>query len=144
VPSDQLKKGGKVNRERARQIVLATVGLLYLALLYPLSTDLAHSSWLVAQNNNEIEPMFLSFFVSLGVFLLLAARSPSAYRSLILFAAWESIVHGCVMIIETFHARSHGLHRDPTDVVLTLGIGIVLLALLPAKQPTLAVHVDPL
>jgi len=80
-PSDQLKKGGTVNREQAQRIILATVGLLYLALLYPLSTDLAHSSWLVLQHNNETEPMFLSFFISLGVFLLLAARSPSSYRS---------------------------------------------------------------
>jgi hypothetical protein len=133
-----------VKRERAQQIILATVGLLYLVLLYPLSTDLAHSSWLVAQNNNEIEPMFLSFFVSLGVFLLFAARNPSAYRSLILFAAWQSIVHGCVMTIETIQARSHGLHRDPTDVVVTLVIGIVLLVLLPAKHPTLAIHAEPL
>jgi hypothetical protein len=43
------KEGGKVKRERARQIILAIVGLLYVALLYPLYTDLAHSSWLVAQ-----------------------------------------------------------------------------------------------
>jgi hypothetical protein len=133
-----------VKRERAQQIILATVGLLYLALLYPLSTDLAHSSWLVAQNNNEIEPMFLSFFVSLGVFLLLAARNPSAYRSLILFAAWQSIVHGCVMIVETIQTRSHGLHRDPTDVVVTLVIGVVLLAFLPAKQPMTLPHSEPI
>jgi hypothetical protein len=76
VDSRNSKEGGNVKRERARQIILAIVGLLYVALLYPLYTDLAHSSWLVAQNNNEIEPMFVSFFISLGVFLLLAARNP--------------------------------------------------------------------
>ena len=72
----------------------------------------------------------------MGVFLLLAARKPSSYRSLILFAAWQSIVHACVMTIETVEARSHGVHRDPTDVFVTLAIGVVLLARLPAKQPT--------
>ena len=132
------KEGGKVKRERARQIILAIVGLLYVALLYPLYTDLAHSSWLVVQNNNEIEPMFLSFFISLGVFLLLAARKPSEYRSLIVFAAWQSIAHSFVMIIETVEAWSHGVHRNFTDVVVTGVIGVVLLATVPAKQTAIA------
>lgn len=127
-----------MKRERARQIILAIVGLLYLALLYPLYTDLSHSSWLVAQNNNEIEPMFLSFFISLGVFLLLAARKPSAYRSLIAFAAWQSIAHSFVMIIETVEAWSHGLHRNFADVVITGVIGVVLLAFVPAKHAAIA------
>jgi hypothetical protein len=120
--------------ERVRQIVLAIVGLLYLALLYPLYTDLAHSSWLVVQNNNEIEPMFLSFFIALGAFLLLAARKPSAYRSLIAFAAWQSIAHSSVMTIETVEAWSHGVHRNFIDVFATAVIGVGLLALVPAKQ----------
>jgi hypothetical protein len=128
------KEGGKVKRERARQIFLAIVGLLYVALLYPLYTDLAHSSWLVAQNNNEVEPMFLSFFIPLGVFLLLAARKPSAHRSLIAFAAWQSLAHSFVMMIETVEAWSHGVHRNFTDVVVTAVIGVVLLTLGPPKQ----------
>ena len=127
-----------MKRERALQIILAIVGLLYVALLYPLYTDLAHSSWLVVQNNNEIEPMFLSFFISLGVFLLLAARKPSEYRSLIVFAAWQSIAHSFVMIIETVEAWSHGMHRNFIDVVVTGVIGVVLLAFVPAKQTAIA------
>ncbi|HTX77238.1 MAG TPA: DUF6632 domain-containing protein [Terracidiphilus sp.] len=120
--------------ERTRQIVLAIVGLLYLALFYFLYADLWHSSWLVAKNYNEIEPMFLSFFIALGVFLLLAARKPSAYRSLIAFAAWQSIAHSFVMLIETLEAFAHGIHRNFLDVVITAVIGVVLLALVPAKQ----------
>ena len=123
-----------MKRERARQIILAIVGMLYVATLYPLYTDLAHSSWLVAQNNNEVEPMFLSFLISLGVFLLLAARRPSAYRSLIAFAAWQSIAHSFVMTVETVEASTHGVHRNFLDVVVTGVIGVVLLALVPAKQ----------
>jgi hypothetical protein len=123
-----------MNLERVRQIVLAIVGLLYLALLYPLYTDLAHSSWLVVKNNNEIEPMFLSFFIALGAFLLLAARKPSAYRSLIAFAAWQSLAHSSVMTVETVEAWSHGVHRNFFDVFATCLIGVGLLALVPAKQ----------
>jgi hypothetical protein len=39
------KECGKVKRERALQIILAIVGLLFVALLHPLYTDLAHYSW---------------------------------------------------------------------------------------------------
>jgi hypothetical protein len=34
--------------------------------------------------------MMLSLYVTLGIFLLLAARDPSAHRSLIAFTAWSA------------------------------------------------------
>jgi len=46
------------------------------------------------EGKNEIEPMFLSFLVPVGVFLLMAARRPSEYRSMIALAAWWNISHG--------------------------------------------------
>ncbi|MBV8812483.1 MAG: hypothetical protein JO033_27750, partial [Acidobacteriaceae bacterium] len=45
-------------------------------LLYPLYTDLWRSKWLIEMHNEECEPMFITFFVALGVFLLLAAKTP--------------------------------------------------------------------
>ena len=36
---------------------------------------------------------------ALGVFLVLAARNPSAYRSLIAYAVWSSVAHGAVMAL---------------------------------------------
>ena len=121
-----------MRRERARQIVLGLLGLLYVALIYPLYTDLLHSSWLLVQKN-ETEPMFLSFYIALGFFLLLAARKPLEYRSLIVFAAWQSLAHSAVMVIETVEAYRHGVHRDFTDVIITGVIGVVLLVLVPAR-----------
>ena len=55
--------------------------------------------------------MFLSFYVALGPFLLLAARKPSSHRSLIAFAAWLSLAHASVTI-QTVEAWNHGIHRD--------------------------------
>jgi hypothetical protein len=92
-----------VKRERLTQIVLVIVGLLYLAPSYFLYMDLRHSSWLLVQKN-ETEPMFLSFFIPVGVFLLIAARRPSEHRSVIALAAWWSISHGAVMAIQTVEA----------------------------------------
>jgi cbb3-type cytochrome oxidase subunit 3 len=126
-----------VKRERLTQIVLVIVGLIYLAPTYFLYTDLRHSSWLL-ERKNETEPMFLSFFIPAGIFLLIAARKPSEHRSMIALAAWWSISHGVVMAIQTVEARIHSVHRNFTDVIIFLVIGVVLLALLPAKREAVA------
>jgi hypothetical protein len=122
-----------VKRERLTQIVLVIVGLLNLLQIYFLYLDLWHSSWLL-EGKCECGPMFLSFFIPVGVFLLIAARRPSEHRSMIALAAWWNISHGGVMAIQTVEAWNHGVHRNFADVIVTLVIGVVLLALLPAKR----------
>ncbi len=122
-----------MKRERLTRIVLVIVGLLNLAIIYPLYMDLRHSSWLLEQKN-EVEPMFLSFFIPVGVSLLVAARRPSEHRSMIALAAWWHISHGTVMAIQSVQAWIHGVHRNFSDVIVVLVIGGVLLALLPAKR----------
>ena len=126
-----------MKRELLTRVVLVIVGLMNLAVIYFLYTDLRHSSWLMEQHN-ETEPMFLSFFIPVGVLLLLAARKPSEHRSMIALAAWWNISHGVVMAIQTVEAWMHGVHRDFTDVIVAVVIGGVLLALLPAKREALA------
>jgi hypothetical protein len=126
-----------VKRERLLQIVLVLVGLVNVSLIYFLYKDLWHSGWLLG-GMSEVEPMFLSFFIPAGVFLLIAARRPSEHRSMIALVAWWNIAHGSVMAIQTVEARIHGVHRDPTDVVIFIVIGAVLLALLPPKREAVA------
>jgi len=122
-----------VKRERILQVAVGLLGLFYIALMYPLYTDLWHSKWLL-EMKNECEPMFLSWFIALGPFLLLAARKPSLHRSLIAFAACQSLLHASVMAIQTVEAWKHGVHRDFTDVVVTSIIGGILVALLLATR----------
>ena len=122
-----------MRKERLTQIVLMIVGFLNLAIIYPLFMDLWHSSWLL-QQKNETGPMFLSFFIPVGVFLLLAARRPSEHRSMIALAAWWHISHGGVMAIQSVEAWIDGVHRNFTDVIVLLVVGGILLALLPAKR----------
>ena len=129
-----------MKREHLTQIVLVIVGLLNLAPIYFLCMDLRHSSWLL-ERKNEVEPMFLSFFIPVGVFLLVAARRPSEHRSMIALAAWWSISHGVVMAIQTVQAWTHTVHRNFADVILFLVIGGVLLALLPPKREAVAQQV---
>lgn len=119
--------------KRTRQVILGLVGVAYIAMTYPLVTDLWHAKWLLVMKN-ETEPMFLSFFIALGFFLVSAARRPLAYRYVILFAAWQSVAHASVMAIETIQAWQNGVHRSFTDVVVVGVIGAVLMAITPGEQ----------
>ena len=129
-----------MKRERLTQIVLVIVGLLDTAMIYFLYLDLWHSNWLLVQKS-ACDPMFLSFFIPAGVFLLLSARKPSEHRSMIALAAWWNISHATVMAIQTVESRIHGVHRGFGDVVFFIAIGVALLALLPAKQDAAASRV---
>jgi hypothetical protein len=77
--------------------------------------------------------MMLSLYLTLGIFLLLAARNPSANRSVIAFAAWSSFAHAAVMAVMSIH-----LVNERLDLLIAAGmfsiIGAVLLVLAPAKQ----------
>jgi hypothetical protein len=44
----------------------------------------------------------LSLYVTLGIFLLMVVRDPSANRNLIAFAAWSGLAHSALMGIQAF------------------------------------------
>src|SRR5246127_3358700 len=81
-----------MNRERVLKVVVLLVGLLFLAGIYPVAASLWH-----ADQSMYTDDMMLSLYVTLGIFLLMAARNPSAHRSLIAFTAWSSFAHAAVM-----------------------------------------------
>jgi Family of unknown function (DUF6632) len=114
-----------MNRELALKIVLAVVGLLFLALVYPLALFVRQEPAL---------SMMLSLYVTLGVFLLLAIRNPLANRSLIAFTAWSSFAHAALMGTQ---ALRHMIARgELIGVAILVVIGVVLVALAPPKQST--------
>jgi len=89
---------------------------------------------LCGQNQSDYDDdMMLSLYFALGIFLLMAARNPSANRSLIAFAAWSSFAHGAVMAVLAFHIASE--RRDLLIAVAVLCIiGVALIVLSPAKH----------
>jgi ABC-type Fe3+-siderophore transport system permease subunit len=77
--------------------------------------------------------MMLSLYVALGVFLLLAARNPSAHRSLIGYAGWANVAHATVMVFMAIHPASD--RRDLLTAAAMFGpVGVTLIALTPAKS----------
>ena len=116
-----------MRRERALKIVLVLVGLIFSAGVFPV----AESLW---QQNPSMYTfdMMLSLYVALGVFLLLAARNPSANRSLIAFAAWSCFAHAAVMAVTSF--SKGGYRGDLWGVAVLVIIGVALIVLAPVKQ----------
>src|ERR1700678_3313348 len=123
-----------MKRERALQVVLVVVGLLYSFWGYLLCDDLWHSRWL--SGHSDVMPMFLSLNTALGVCLLLAVKQPAKHRLMIAYGAGSSLAHAFTMTIMSAQAVAHGMHRQdrPQDIVMLVVIGGTLLALLPAKQ----------
>ncbi len=84
-------------RERALQVVLVVLGVLTaVANIYPLVTSFLAG---LRPTGGTTAPMFYTILATLGLFLVLAARNPSAYRSLIAFAVWSSFAHAAVMAL---------------------------------------------
>jgi hypothetical protein len=110
-------------RERAQQIVLIVVGLLFLALAIP---------GVMFFSRDPAIPMIMSLYVTLGVFLLLAARNPAANRSLIAYAGWANVAHAGVMALQEHWHVIEG--REIVGVVAFGIIGIALIAMAPAKE----------
>jgi hypothetical protein len=117
-------EGAYMNRQLALKIALALVGILFLALAYPLAIFI---------RRDPGTSMMFSLYVTLGVFLLLAIRNPSESRSLIAFTAWSSFAHAAIM--GTQACRNMVARGELIGVAVLVVIGTALLALAPAKQP---------
>ena len=122
-----------MNRERALKVVLVLVGLIFLLGVYPLMMFLWPSGWRWQPNQPEYEQMILGVYATLGIFLLLASRNPSANRSLIAFTAWSSYAHGAVMTVQALRDASERGHLLIGSAGLVV-IGVTLIALAPARQ----------
>jgi len=121
-------------RERALQIVLILVGLLFAAAIIPSVgglVDPAHS--------DTGDTMQMAIYFALGIFLLMAVRNPSAHRSLIAFAAWSSLAHAAVMSTLGFEMPSERVgFLEGSAVLVVIGVMFIVLAPRKPSQPIVA------
>ncbi|MEH6637865.1 MAG: DUF6632 domain-containing protein [Porticoccaceae bacterium] len=87
-------------------------------------------SWLPAQP--EYEQMIMGIYITLGIFLIRAAKDPMEHASLIWFTIWSSIVHAGIMLAqaivdETEHANMLG------DIPALFFVAFLLWYLMPNK-----------
>ncbi len=116
-----------MNRERSLKILLALVGLFFVAGIYPLITSMMHP-----KQSDYPDQMMLAIYATLGVFLLLAIRNPAANRSLIAFTGWSSLAHAAVMAVQSIQLGNERTELPPLGVIGV--ICLILIALTPTRQ----------
>jgi hypothetical protein len=121
------------SREQYLRIALVVFGLIFLVGVLPMMM-VWPAGWRWIPNQSHYEQMILGVYATLGIFMLLATREPRLHRSLILFAAWSSLVHGGIMAIQAFRGGEMG-HMLGDIPALAL-VGVVLLVLAPREVRT--------
>ena len=112
-----------MGRAKTLKVVLVAVGLIFCALVYPLTMFVRQAPALA---------MMFSLYVTLGIFLLLAARNPSANRSLIAFTAWAGFAHAALVTIQG--SRNMIQRGELWGGAVLVVIGVALIALAPKSN----------
>lgn len=121
------------SKETLLKLALTAFGVVFI-LIYPLGM-IWPSGWVWHGGQGEYYlQMICGVYAVLGVFLIAAARNPSANRSLILFTVWSSIVHAGIMAAQAVH-DGHELGHLVGDVPALLVVVGALWYLLPKSRP---------
>jgi hypothetical protein len=103
------------------------IGLFFVAGIYPLLVSIPQH-----QQADYGDQMMLAVYFVLGIFLLLAARKPSAHRSLIAFAGWGTLAHDAVMAVQASQLKQLRSELLPLTVVALLCVALI--ALIPPMR----------
>jgi uncharacterized protein DUF6632 len=116
-------------RERALQVVLVLLGLATAgANIIPLVNSLLA----LRPTGGTTAPMFYTVLATLGVFLVLAARNPAAYRTFIAYVVWSSFAHTAVMVLMAIELPTK--RGELLAGVAVTGLGAVLLFVLAPRR----------
>ncbi len=119
-------------RLRALKVVLWITGLAFLVGV-PVLTRVWPDAWMWEPRQPEYEQMIVGVYVTLGIFVLLAARNPLEHLSLIWFTAWSSLVHGGIMAVQALSDPAERANLIG-DVPALLAIAIALAILTPRAK----------
>ncbi|HEY1267202.1 MAG TPA: DUF6632 domain-containing protein, partial [Candidatus Binatia bacterium] len=83
-------------RLKILRVALVLFGLTFIFL--PALTVVWPSGWAWhAEGRSYYLEMIWAVYMTLGIFLIRAARNPAAHKSLLWFTVWSSAAHGAVM-----------------------------------------------
>jgi len=119
-------------RLAALKVVLVLTGVAFVVGL-PVLTRVWPDAWMWEPRQAEYEQMMVGVYVTLGVFVLLAARNPLQHLSLIWFTAWSSLIHGGIMAAQAWADPSERANFIG-DIPALLLIGIALAWLTPRAR----------
>jgi Family of unknown function (DUF6632) len=109
-------------RRRVLQVLLVLSGLFFVAGIYPLVTS-------IPQHDQSAygDQMMLAVYFVLGVFLLLAVKTPQVHRSLIAFTGWGTLAHDAIMAVQAYQQKQLRSELLPLILVAMLCIALILL-----------------
>lgn len=118
-------------RLKALKAALIIIGLFFVFGLVPMML-LFPESWGWIPSQAKYEQMIQGVYITLGIFLILAAKDPLQNKSLIWFTVWSSLVHASIMLVQAFvypeeHPNLHG------DIPGLYGVALVLGLLMPRR-----------
>lgn len=117
------------SRERTLKIILVVLGILQ----FGTSLWSFVGAW-GRLPRSVTTPMLESVMMTLGVFLVLAARNPPAHRSLILYGGWANIAHATVMAVMAIPVTTQRVELLIPAALAAAG-GALLLAFAPPSVP---------
>lgn len=120
------------SRLKLLRIALVVIGLACIFGEYTLSI-VWPSGWAWGHGHSHYLTMIIGIYATLGVFLILASRDPFAYKSIIWFTVWSSIVHAIIMAAQSFSDATERGHLIG-DVPTLLLVAIVLAVLMPRNK----------
>jgi hypothetical protein len=121
------------NRLKYLSIALYVFGVIFIVGVPAMMMVIWPAGWSWSPSQPEYEQMIMGIYITLGVFLIRAAKEPMAHLSLIWFTIWSSIVHAAIMLVqaivdETEHANMLG------DIPALFLVALVLWCLMPKTR----------
>jgi len=82
------------------KIALYVFGIIFIVGVPAMMMWIWPSGWGWTPSQPEYEQMIMGVYITLGIFLVRAAKDTMANASLIWFTIWSSIVHGGIMLVQ--------------------------------------------
>ena len=108
-------------RERTLKIILVVLGVAQFG-----GSAFSFVGAMMHLPRSIATPMLESVMMTLGVFLVLAARNPPAYRSLILYGGWANIAHATVMALMAIPVATQRVELLIPAALAAAGGGLLL------------------
>jgi hypothetical protein len=125
---------GEAGNVKALRVALIVIGVIFVIGVYPL-TILWPAGWIWhAGGHSDYLQMILGIYLTLGVFLILAARNPFENLSLIWFTVWSSAIHAVIMAAQAWsNPEQHGHLLGDVPALLLIAIVLAVLTLRAEK-----------
>ncbi len=114
------------------KIALYVFGVIFIVGVPAMMLWIWPSGWGWTPPQSEYEQMIMGIYVTLGIFLVRAAKDPMADASLIWFTIWSSIVHAGIMLVQAIVDETEKANLIG-DIPALFLVAFVLWYLMPKK-----------